>query len=81
MARERDLQLYIRYYCPYCVKVLRFMERAGIEVPLHDITASEQDRLFLVREGGKQQVPCLFVDGVAMYESDDIIEWMARELA
>ena len=81
MASNHDLQLYIRYTCPYCVRVLRYMERAGIKVPLHDITASEDDRLFLVREGGKQQVPCLFIDGVAMYESLDIIDWMERELA
>ena len=80
MANNHDLQLYIRYTCPYCVRVLRYMDRAGIKVPLHDITASEDDRLFLVREGGKQQVPCLFIDGVAMYESLDIIDWMEREL-
>ena len=73
-----SLELFIRYTCPYCVKVLRFMERRGIELPLHDITASEEDRRFLVREGGKQQVPCLFIDGQALYESDDIIAYLDK---
>jgi glutaredoxin len=31
--------------------------------------------------GGKHQVPCLFIDGDPMYESDDIVAWMKRELA
>ena len=81
MAETRDLQLYIRYTCPFCMKVLRFMDRAGIDLPLHDISVSEDDRRYLVENGGKQQVPCLFIDGRALYESDDIIAWMARELA
>lgn len=80
MANDRDLQLYIRPTCPFCKKVLRFMGRAGIEVPLHDIDANEDDRLFLEREGGKVQVPCLFIDGEPMYESMDIVRWMASEL-
>ena len=81
MPDHRDLKLYIRYTCPFCVKVLRYMEKAGIEVELRDISASEDDRRYLVEQGGKQQVPCLFIDGKALYESDDIIAWMGRELA
>ena len=30
----------------------------------------------LVKIGGKSQVPCLVIDGRALYESDDIIEWL-----
>ena len=28
--------------------------------------------------GGKVQVPCLFIDGKAMYESDDIIAYLGK---
>ena len=35
-----------------------------------------EDRLELIRVGGKQQVPCLFIDGKPMYESMDIVEWL-----
>ena len=31
----------------------------------------------LVRVGGKRQVPCLFVDGTPMYESGDIVAYLA----
>ncbi|MBO4496449.1 MAG: glutathione S-transferase N-terminal domain-containing protein [Clostridiales bacterium] len=30
----------------------------------------------LLRVGGIDQVPCLFIDGKALYESDDIVQWL-----
>ena len=39
-----------------------------------------EDRLELIRVGGKQQVPCLFIDGKPMYESLDIVEWLRANL-
>jgi len=30
----------------------------------------------LIKVGGKQQVPCLFIDSVPMYESDEIVAWL-----
>lgn len=74
-----DLKLYYRPTCPYCVKVLRYMDENGIELPLHNISESDEDRATLERVGGKVQVPCLFIDGRAMYESDDIIAWLAAQ--
>ena len=56
-------ELFIMPACPYCQKVLRFMERRGIEMPLRDITSDPGAREELVRVGGKPQVPCLFIDG------------------
>ena len=71
-------ELYIRYTCPYCVKVLDFMEKRGIELPLRDITSDAEALQTLRRVGGKQQVPCLFIDGAPMYESDDIIAYLDK---
>lgn len=71
-----DLQLYYRPTCPYCQKVLRHMQAYNIELPLHDISSSEEDRTYLLEHGGRQQVPCLFIDGEALYESDDIIDYL-----
>ena len=75
----KDLQLYVKNNCPFCAKVEGFMGKNGIELPLHNIDESEDDRSFLVENGGKCQVPCLFVDGVALYESDDIINFLSGE--
>ena len=72
-------ELFIMPACPYCQKVLRFMERSGIEMPLRDITSDPDAREELVRVGGKPQVPCLFIDGAALYESDDIIARLSKD--
>ncbi len=32
----------------------------------------------LIKIGGKPQVPCLVIDGKALYESSDIIEWLKK---
>lgn len=76
--KTSDLELFIMPGCPYCRKVLRFMERNGIELPLHDITTSADDHNRLARIGGKVQVPCLFIDGAPLYESADIVAYLDK---
>ncbi len=69
-------ELYIMPTCPYCKKVLSLIAEKGIELPLRDITQDPAARERLVDVGGKAQVPCLFIDGAPMYESDDIIAYL-----
>ena len=71
------LELYLRPGCSYCQKVLSFMNQNKIDLPLKDMT-NETNRQTLLKIGGKQQVPCLMIDGKALYESDDIIEWLKK---
>ena len=73
-----DLKLYYKPECPFCKKVLSFMEKNDIELELKNIH-DEENKKFLVEEGGMNQVPCLFIDGKAMYESDDIIEFLKEK--
>ncbi|MFW5998350.1 MAG: glutaredoxin family protein [Halanaerobiaceae bacterium] len=70
-----NLVLYYFPSCPYCQKVLRFLKRNNIEINLRNIHKDKAADKKLVEVGGKRQVPCLFIDGKPMYESDDIIEW------
>ena len=71
---------YVLYYfpsCPYCHKVIRFMEQAGISIPMKNTwDPGVEDELIAI--GGMDQVPCLVIDGKALYESDDIIEYMKK---
>ena len=76
-SSEANLVLYKAGWCPYCAKVLRFMEAEGIELPLRDID-DPQVAEELIAIGGKRQVPCLVIDGVALYESDDIIAYLSE---
>jgi glutathione S-transferase len=72
-----DLALYYLPTCPYSLKVLHFMERNGIVVDLKSTVESENLET-LLEVGKMNQVPCLFIDGKALYESDDIISYLAE---
>lgn len=80
---NKRLDLYYYDSCPYCQKVLRAMRKLGIEdkIVLRNIVQDQQAADTLVRVGGKRQVPCLFIDGVPMYESDDIVEYLTNLFA
>jgi glutathione S-transferase len=52
------------------------VERLGVPVRYRDITKDPEAARKLVEVGGLDQVPCLFVDGVPLYESHDIIEFL-----
>ena len=69
--------LYIMETCPYCKKVMRFLEDNKVEYNKIDI-ANPTAEDSLIRVGGKRQVPFL-VDkerNIQMYESNDIIEYI-----
>ena len=72
-----DLKLYYKETCPFCKKVLRFIENKKIEgVELVDIKADEANEKYLIEKGGMDQLPCLFIDEKPMYESMDIIKFL-----
>ena len=72
------LTLYYKPTCPYCIKVLHFLEQNDISVSLKNIDENSQNRNELLRIGGKTQIPCLVINGKALYESDDIIQWFEK---
>ena len=70
-----ELSLYYSPTCPYCLKVLKFMEKNGIVIDLKStMDASNLRTLLMV--GKMNQVPCLFIEGEPLYESDDIISYL-----
>ena len=73
---SHDLALYVMDGCPFCAKVEDFLAEGGIEVPERNISTDAEAERTLIAVGGKRQVPCLFIDGKALYESDDIIAWL-----
>ncbi len=71
------LDLFILETCPYCKKVMNFLDENKMVYNKVDINnkASEDS---LIQLGGKRQVPFL-VDrdrNIQMYESDDILEYL-----
>ncbi|WP_300410573.1 glutaredoxin [Lagierella sp.] len=76
------LELFIKESCPYCQKVMRFIDKYNLKdkIEIKDIVKDEANKNRLVEEGGKNQVPCLFIDGKPMYESSDIIDYLKENL-
>lgn len=74
----QNLVLYHFVGCPYCQRVRDYMQQHGITIPLRDIRQTPAYRNELIRIGGKGQVPCLVINGKALYESMDIIEWLKQ---
>lgn len=78
-GRRVDLEIYKFDTCPYCQRVMRAVERLGLPVRYRDILEDESAARTLVDVGGVDQVPCLFVDGRPMYESEEIVAFLERE--
>jgi len=55
-----------------------YMDEHKISIPLKDIRAHPAYREELKKIGGKTQVPCLVIDGKALYESEDIVRWLKK---
>ena len=73
------LDLFVLNTCPYCKKVMGFLENEGIEYKKFD-TADNDNALRLLSIGGKDQVPFLYNEETndKIYESDDIIEYLKQ---
>ncbi len=71
------LDLFILETCPYCIKVMDFLNKTELKYRKIDISDKDSENS-LIQIGGKRQVPFL-VDNernIQMYESNDIIEYL-----
>ena len=85
-ASTREMAIYQFRACPFCVKTRRALRRMGLNIELRDARDNARWRAQLEQEGGKIQVPCLYLpdaDGKArwLYESDDIIAYLENHVA
>lgn len=80
MAYLENHQLYYKKNCPYCARVLRFMDENKITLDLRN-TLEPGNQNDLIRIGGKKQVPCLVINGKPLYESGDIIEYLREKIS
>lgn len=75
MAYFPNMVLYFKPTCPYCQKVLAYMQQQDIAMEMKDVREPENlDELTGIT--GIRQVPCLVIDGTPMLESDDIIMYL-----
>ncbi len=75
------LDLFILDNCPYCKKVMEFMDENDISYHKFD-TINNENALRLLSIGGKDQVPFLYNNKTheKLYESDKIIEYLQKQV-
>ena len=71
------LKLFVLETCPYCKKVIEFLDKEHMKYEKLDISDNDPENS-LIKMGGKRQVPFLVDDNrnIQMYESNDIIEYL-----
>jgi len=83
-VQPKKLALYHYDSCPYCAKTRQVIDELGVNVELRNIQFDPQHRIDLQRGGNKTQVPCLRIEQpksktLWLYESDDIINYLAQQ--
>ena len=73
-----DLLLYYSPWCPFCQRVLSHLEKIKKTIPMKNLQNDREGRQDLISIGGKAQIPCLIINGEALYESQDIINWISK---
>lgn len=72
------LDFYYFDACPYCQRVMRVIEELKISVNYMNIYENTNNMEKLIYITGRKTVPCLFIDGIPMHESSDIMEWLQK---
>lgn len=77
-----DLALYHYESCMFCARVRKAMATLNLKIELRDVMRDAKHRRDLEQGGGRSTVPCLRIglgeDGKWMYESADIIAYLAK---
>lgn len=79
------IQIYQFAACPYCQRVLRALDRLGLvegrDYEKIEASRGTPGRATVVQLGGMSQVPFLVDGDVRMYESADIVDYLAAKFA
>ena len=75
-----ELVLYKSDSCFFCHRVFGKMAELGMKIPCRDVWADPDARGELMDKGGSAQGPCLFINGVPLYESADIMEFLETKV-
>jgi glutaredoxin 3 len=72
-----QVMLYYSPRCPYSQQVLLYLKQNDITVPMKNVSGDDDAKRELVEVGGYPIVPCLFVNGEAIYDVNAIIKWLS----
>ncbi|HJO93863.1 MAG TPA: glutathione S-transferase N-terminal domain-containing protein [Victivallales bacterium] len=72
------LELYYFESCPFCQKVLLYLEDKKHDIIFLDTKVHKEYRENLLKMNKNTQVPCLVIDGEPILESDEIILFLEQ---
>lgn len=75
-----NLALYMFPACPFCQRVLAQAQQLNMSLPMYDIHQDPEARERLRSVGGRTTVPCLFINGKPLYESEDIMRYLREQV-
>ncbi len=82
-TEQPQVQFIALYYspkCPHSQRVLAYIRSNNLSIPLKDVTHDKEAKEVLGTVGGYLIVPCLIVDGKAIYEDASIIQWLSENV-
>ncbi len=74
----QKLTLYIGDTCPYCARVMEYLQLNPMEITVKDVWHDKTALAELNALTGRSQVPCLKMNDDYMHESLDIIEKLKK---
>ena len=57
------IRLFIKPYCPWCHKAMRWLDERGIKYETLDVIADDEAHAEMVRLSGQELAPVIDVDG------------------
>ena len=70
MAR---IEVYTKFFCPYCTRAMALLKRKGVEFEEIDISMGGPKRTEMIeRSRGRTTGPQVCIDGMAIGGSDDL---------
>jgi len=73
------IEVFTKFFCPYCSRAKALLDRKGVEYQEIDLTMDRAGFNAMVeRAGGARTVPQIFIDGKHIGGSDDMAALDAR---
>ncbi len=73
------MKLFVLRSCPFCVRVLRWLEGRSLDVQIVEVPPSHSARMELLEVSGQTFVPTLVDGSVVIADDDDAILDYLRE--
>ena len=63
LVKSRNIRLFIKPYCPWCHRAVRWLDEREIGYETVDVTADESSYAEMMRLSGQELAPVIDVDG------------------